>query len=239
MVMALSVRRRLSFALPLVLAAFSMAGVDAEEAPPAQQQQQGPAATSLGQKGAARGGGAAQPAPTEVHKLPPDSTTRQTLELPGRTLSFAATAGSIRLFDDKGEPEADIVYTAYQLDGAERTTRPVTFVFNGGPGAASAWLQLGNNGPWRLAINADSVTPSASPELQANAETWLDFTDLVYIDPVGTGYSRFVSTNEDVRKRLFSVDGDVEAVSVTIRRHNACQHATCTNRGLLLRLLGL
>ena len=121
MVMALSVWRRLSFALPLVLAAFSMAGVRAEEAPPAQQQQQqqGPAATPSGQKGAARGGGTAQPAPTEIHKLPPDSTTRQTLDLPGRTLSFAATAGSIRLFDDKGEPEADIVYTAYQLDGAD------------------------------------------------------------------------------------------------------------------------
>ena len=220
MVMALSVWRRLSFALPLVLAAFSMAGVRAEEAPPAQQQQQqqGPAATPSGQKGAARGGGTAQPAPSEIHKLPPDSTTRQTLDLPGRTLSFSATAGSIRLFDNKGEPEADVVYTSYQLDGADRTTRPVTFVFNGGPGAASAWLQLGNNGPWRLAINADSVTPSASPELQANAETWLDFTDLVYIDPVGTGYSRFVSTSEDVRKRLFSVDGDVEAVAVTIRR---------------------
>src|SRR5262249_5537488 len=222
---ALSVWRRSSFAFALALAAVLIVGVRAEGAPPAQQQpqqqqqqQQAPSAAPLGQKGAARGGATAQPAPTEVHKLPPDSTTRQTLELPGRTLSFAATAGSIRLFDDKGEPEADIVYTAYQLDGAERTTRPVTFVFNGGPGAASAWLQLGNNGPWRLAINADSVTPSASPELQANAETWLDFTDLVYIDPVGTGYSRFVSTSDDVRKRLFSVDGDVEAVAVTIRR---------------------
>src|SRR6516225_3937721 len=138
MVMALSVRRRLSFALPLVLAAFSMSGVDAEEAPPAQQQQQqqGPAATSLGQKGAARSGGTEKPVPTEIHKLPPDSTTKQTLDLPGRTLSFSATAGSIRLFDDKGEPEADVVYTSYQLDGADRTTRPVTFVFNGGPGAA-------------------------------------------------------------------------------------------------------
>ena len=160
----------------------------------------------------------ATPAVAEQHRLPPDSTTHQTVDLPGRSLSFTATAGSIRLFDDKGEPQADIAYTSYQLDGADRPTRPVTFLFNGGPGAASAWLQLGNNGPWRLAIDADSVTPSASPELQPNAETWLDFTDLVYIDPVGTGYSRFVATGEDVRRRFFSVGGDAASVAVTIRR---------------------
>jgi carboxypeptidase C (cathepsin A) len=94
----------------------------------------------------------------------------------------------------------------------------VTFVFNGGPGAASAWLQLGAAGPWRLPINADAVTSSASPDLQPNAETWLDFTDLVFIDPVETGYSRFVATGEDVRKRFFSVDGDVNSIAVTIRR---------------------
>jgi carboxypeptidase C (cathepsin A) len=154
----------------------------------------------------------------EQHKLPPDSTTKQTIDLPGRTLSFTATAGSVRLFDGKGEPQADIAYTSYQLEGADRATRPVTFLFNGGPGAASAYLQLGDNGPWRLAINADSVTPSAAPDLQPNAETWLDFTDLVYIDPVATGYSRFVATGEDVRKRFFSVDGDAASVAVAIRR---------------------
>jgi len=174
-----------------------------------------------GQKGGpgGRSGSApATPATADQHRLPPDSTTKQTLELPGRTLSFTATAGSIRLFDDKGEPQADIVYTAYQLDGTDRASRPVTFVFNGGPGAASAWLQFGNNGPWRIAINADQVTPSTQPDLQPNAETWLDFTDLVYIDPVGTGYSRFVASGEDVRKKFFSVDGDVSAIAVTIRR---------------------
>src|SRR6516164_7631355 len=169
-------------------------------------------------KGGARSGGSPSPAAAELHKLPPDSTTKQVLDLPGRTLAFTATAGSIRLFDDKGEPQADIAYTSYQLDGADRASRPVTFLFNGGPGSASAWLQLGSNGPWRLAINADQVTPSTSPDLQPNAETWLDFTDLVYIDPVGTGYSRFVATGEEVRKRFFSVDGDVASLAVVIRR---------------------
>ena len=156
-----------------------------------------------------------RPTSTSCRRIPRPS---RSLDLPGRSLSFTATAGSIRLFDDKGEPQADIAYTSYQLDGTDRATRPVTFMFNGGPGAASAWLQFGNSGPWRLPINADQVTPSTSPELQPNAETWLDFTDLVFVDPVGTGYSRFVATGEDVRKKFFSVDGDVGALAVVIRR---------------------
>jgi carboxypeptidase C (cathepsin A) len=207
--------RHACIALALVMCAVA-AGAAAQDAPT-----QSPAATPSGQKSGATGRGAAaptSPAAAEQRRLPPDSTTKQTLALPGRTLDFTATAGSIRLFDGKGEPQADIVYTSYQLDGADARTRPVTFVFNGGPGAASAWLQLGAAGPWRLPINADAVTSSASPDLQPNAETWLDFTDLVFIDPVDTGYSRFVATGEDVRKRFFSVDGDVNSIAVTIRR---------------------
>src|SRR5213078_819493 len=150
--------------------------------------------------------------------LPPDPTTKQTLALPGRTLDFTATAGSIRIFDDKGEPQADIAYNSYQLDSADRASRPVTFLFNGGPGASSAWLQFGDAGPWRISITGEGAVSSATPDLLPNAETWLDFTDLVFIDPVGTGYSRFVSTNEEVRRRIWSVDGDVEAVALVIRR---------------------
>lgn len=151
-------------------------------------------------------------------RLPPDSTTRQTLALPGRTLAFTATAGSIRLFDDKNEPEADIAYTAYIRDGEDPRSRPVTFVFNGGPGASSAWLQLGNAGPWRLPMAGEALSPSALPEVQPNAETWLDFTDLVFIDPVGTGYSRFAGSGEDLRKRYFSVEGDARSIARVIRR---------------------
>jgi carboxypeptidase C (cathepsin A) len=213
-----AVPRHARFAAALL--AFAMlAGARAEDAPPPPDQQ--PAATPSGQKSGTPGGRGNTPSPpaaAEQHRLPPDSTTKQTLALPGRTLAFTATAGSIRLSNDKGEPQADIAYTAYQLDGADASTRPVTFLFNGGPGAASAYLQLGAAGPWRLAINGDAAVSSASPDLQPNAETWLDFTDLVFIDPVGTGYSRFVATGEDVRKRLFSIDGDVNSIAVTIRR---------------------
>jgi carboxypeptidase C (cathepsin A) len=202
-----------------VLVFAMMAGARAEDAPQPPEQQ--PAATPSGQKSGAPGGrggtAPSSPAAAEQHRLPPDSSTKHTLALPGRTLDFTATAGSIHLFNDKGEPQADIAYTAYQLDGADARSRPVTFLFNGGPGAASAYLQFGDAGPWRLSIS-DAPVSSASPDLQPNAETWLDFTDLVFIDPVGTGYSRFVATGEDVRKRFFSVDGDVNSIAVTIRR---------------------
>jgi carboxypeptidase C (cathepsin A) len=211
-----AVSRHVCIALALVMFAV-VAGARAQDAP-AQQ----PAAAPSGQKSdGASGRGAASPSSpgaAEQHRLPPDSTTKHSLALPGRTLNFTATAGSIRLFDDKGEPQVDIAYTAYLLDGADARTRPVTFLFNGGPGASSAWLQLGAAGPWRLDINAEAVTSSASPDLLPNAETWLDFSDLVFIDPVGTGYSRFVATGEDVRKRFFSVDGDVNALALVIRR---------------------
>ena len=70
--------------------------------------------------------------------------------------------------------------------------------------------------PWRLPL--DNITPSATPETVPNPETWLDFTDLVFIDPVGTGYSRFVASGEDVRRRFWSVDGDVEVMALVIRR---------------------
>ncbi|WP_291856318.1 peptidase S10 [Bradyrhizobium sp.] len=197
-----------------------VAGARAEDAGAPNTPQ--PAAVSSsapsGQKGAGRGNAATPPPAAEPHRLPPDSTTRQTLALPDRTLGFAATAGSIRLFDDKGEPQADIAYNSYQLDGADRATRPVTFLFNGGPGAASAWLQFGAAGPWRLSIGGEGAVSSATPEVLPNAETWLDFTDLVFIDPVGTGYSRFVASGEEARKRFLSVDGDVSAIALVIRR---------------------
>ena len=107
---------------------------------------------AIGPEGRSRAGHRRDAPAAEQHRLPPDSTTRQTLALPGRTLDFTATAGSIRLFDDKGEPQADIAYTSYQLDGVDRASRPVTFLFNGGPGASSAWLQFGDAGPWRVSI---------------------------------------------------------------------------------------
>lgn len=205
----------------LTLATLALtARADAQDAKPHPSSQPAPASQAspapTGQKSSPRGNAAA---PSEARRLPEDSTTKQTISVQGRTLAFTATAGSLRLFNGKGEPQADIAYTAYQLEGADPRSRPVTFFFNGGPGASSAYLQLGCAGPWRLSIEGDSAVSSASPELTPNAETWLDFTDLVFIDPVDTGYSRFVSADEDVRKHFFSVDGDVNALAVAVRRY--------------------
>jgi carboxypeptidase C (cathepsin A) len=161
----------------------------------------------------------ATPAEPARPRLPPPSVTHQVVELPGRTLRFTATAGSIILPDPQtGQPEAEIAVTSYQLEGGDPRSRPVTFALNGGPGFASAWLQLGAMGPWRLPMEGSARSPSAPPDAQPNPDTWLDFTDLVFIDPVGTGYSRFVNTAEDVRKRLWSVRGDAAALAQTIRR---------------------
>ncbi|SFN34516.1 Carboxypeptidase C (cathepsin A) [Bradyrhizobium sp. Rc3b] len=205
--------------LALAVSAAALASVARADDPP---QPRSEAASPAAQKGgrAANPQSATQalPSAAEPHRLPADSTTKQTLDLPGRTLNFAATAGSIRVFDGKGEPLADIAYTSYQLDGADRATRPVTFLFNGGPGASSAWLQFGAAGPWRLPLDGEALSPSASPEVKPNAETWLDFTDLVFIDPVSTGYSRFIASGEDARKSFYSVDGDVNAIALVIRR---------------------
>jgi carboxypeptidase C (cathepsin A) len=146
----------------------------------------------------------------------PSATTHHTLELPGRTLHFTATVGAIRLTDAQDQPQADVGVTAYVLDGADPTTRPVTFAINGGPGAGSVWLQLGALGPWRLAL--DGITPSSPPVTVPNADTWLDFTDLVFLDPPGTGFGRILVPGDEPRKRFWSVGGDLNALAETIRR---------------------
>ncbi|HEX4112600.1 MAG TPA: peptidase S10 [Stellaceae bacterium] len=151
-------------------------------------------------------------------RLPADSVTKHSVTLPGRTLNFKAMAGTIMLRNaSTGDDVAEVAYIAYQLDGADVAKRPVTFVFNGGPGAGSAWLQLGALGPWRLPLTQGTIAPSASPALVANDDTWLDFTDLVFVDPPGTGYSEIVG-GEEARKNLYSVRGDIDALAVVIRR---------------------
>ena len=184
----------------------------------AQAPNRGPGGPPGGAQGQSPGrNGPAAPA-SNLAPLPADSTTQQSIDLPGRSIKFTATAGTIRLFDaDKGEPLADVADIAFRKVDADPKTRPVAFAFNGGPGSASGWLNLGALGPWRVPMSGDAVRPSAPPELVDNADTWLDFTDLVFIDPPGTGYSRVIG-GDDVRKALWSVGGDVSAAATFIRR---------------------
>src|SRR5215218_197930 len=153
---------------------------------------------------------------SEVARLPADVTTDHTLELPDRTLRFKATAGSLPINTLEGKLQAEIAYIAYLSPDADAAARPLTFVFNGGPGASSAYLQLGALGPWRLPL--DNITPSSILALVPNQETWLDFTDLVFVDPVGTGYSRFINTSDEVRKQFWSVDGDIDVLATFMRK---------------------
>ena len=161
---------------------------------------------------------AAEARPAEPRPLPADRTTTHNIVIGGRATEFTATAGSIRLTDlESGRPLADMAYIAFQLPAADKRVRPVTFAFNGGPGYASGWLNLGALGPWRLRMDADAAVPSADPVPLDNAESWLEFTDLVFLDPAGTGYSRVLG-GEDNRKRLWSVEGDISSLATTIRR---------------------
>jgi carboxypeptidase C (cathepsin A) len=157
---------------------------------------------------------------TEPGALPAESVTHHRLALPdGREIAFTAVAGSIPLLDRAGKVEADIGFTAYLLDSDAPARRPVTFALNGGPGAASADLHLGALGPWRLPLDGPTLPPSTPPVLVPNAETWLPFTDLVFVDPVGTGYSLTrPGTPDDLRNRLLSVEGDIEALATMVTR---------------------
>ncbi len=158
----------------------------------------------------------AQPAPA-TKGLPPDRTTQQQVDLADRSLAFRAIVSTHRL-SSGAVAEADVVTTAFLLD-VPVTGRPVTFVVNGGPGSASGWLDLLALGPWRVKLPQDGVLPpSLDPALIPNEQTWLGFTDLVFIDPPGTGYSTLVATTDEVRRKYWATGGDIDALATVIRR---------------------
>jgi carboxypeptidase C (cathepsin A) len=155
----------------------------------------------------------AAPAKDDDFKLPAfpaDRTVPQTLQLGGRTLKYDATVGSLPVTDEKGKVIANVMFTAYTQPGAGR---PVTFALNGGPGASSVYLNLGALGPKRVQFGAEGNSPSDPPQLVDNPGTWLDFTDLVFIDPVGTGFSHALVKEDEAKKRFYGPKADVEYLS--------------------------
>ncbi len=148
--------------------------------------------------------------------LPPDVSATRSIAQGDRRLSYLATAGSLPLLGGKGEVTANIFFTAYVLED-KSNTRPLTFVFNGGPGAASAFLQLGALGPRVVNFSANGAGAVEPVALADNPDTWLDFTDLVFVDPVGTGYSRSAAGTPEADRAFFGVDKDASAMAEFVR----------------------
>lgn len=161
--------------------------------------------------------GTPAPAPAES---PAEPVVRShELVLPdGTELRFDTECGKIAI--EIGDDKAELFYTAYRRTGVPTADRPVAFCFNGGPGSSSVWLHLGGLGPWRVAGDVGSL-PSR-PRPQANAETLLTDCDLVFVDPVTTGFSK---AKADAAKPFTGVKGDVASVADFIRRY-------CTRHGV-------
>jgi carboxypeptidase C (cathepsin A) len=140
------------------------------------------------------------------------------LKLTGKSIAYRATAGTLTLRNDDGSPAASMFYVAYTVEqdkGAQQ--RPVTFFFNGGPGSASLWLNIGGFGPMRAPTATPHATPPAPYVFEPNEGTLLDKSDLVFLDAVGTGYSRVLGKAQ--YSQFWSVDGDVDSFSRAIIRY--------------------
>ncbi len=139
------------------------------------------------------------------------SVTDHTIRLGGQTIPYKATVGSILLKDDKGEPIALLFYTAYtRSDVKDLDHRPLTFLYNGGPGSSSVWLHMGAFGPRRVLTTDPEATPPAPYQLLDNNYSLLDKSDLVFIDPVGTGFSHAVGKSQD--KDFWGIDQDAHSL---------------------------
>ena len=145
--------------------------------------------------------------------LPQDAVSEKEITISGRKIAYTATAGTLSLFDQSGERSAAVFYVAYVAKGTDAVRRPVTFVFNGGPGAASTYLNLGLAGPRIVDFGPDG-RDGAAAKLVDNPDSWLAFTDLVMIDPIGTGWSR--TAKPDGGSAFWGVERDAEAFAKVI-----------------------
>ncbi len=149
---------------------------------------------------------AADPAPVVTHHA---------VTVGGQPLAYTVRAGTMPLRNADGDEIARVFIVAYTADGTNPRTRPVTFLWNGGPGTASMWLQMGSYGPVRVAVPSNGTVPAPGTGLIPNPETLLDVSDLVFIDAVGTGYSQI--TGKGTPKTFYGVDEDARAFDLIIR----------------------
>jgi carboxypeptidase C (cathepsin A) len=150
---------------------------------------------------------------TTLPPLPADAHVSQQVQLDGKTLKYTVTVGSLPVRDKDGKEAGAVVYTAYTVEG---DNRPVTFAFNGGPGASSVYLNFGAIGPRHMSAGNEGDSPSDPTTLTDNPGTWLDFTDLVFIDPIGTGFSRATVPEDQAKKLFYSTTPDIQYLSRVI-----------------------
>ncbi|MBC6983011.1 S10 family peptidase [Caulobacter sp. 17J80-11] len=143
-------------------------------------------------------------------------TTSHVLSVGGKSIKYKATAGTVTIRNGEGKPSASVFYIAYTADAAPGAKRPVTFLYNGGPGSASLWLTMGSVGPVRVKTGSPGNTAPAPYTLEQNPYSLLDKSDLVFIDAVGAGYSR--PLGEAKGKDFYGVDQDVDAFAKAIER---------------------
>jgi carboxypeptidase C (cathepsin A) len=156
-------------------------------------------------------------APVAQPAMPAPSTTQHTIKVGGKALNYTATAAMMPMTDDSGKLMANIFYIAYTLNGVpDKTKRPVLFSFNGGPGSSSVWMHMGFLGPRKVVYDTEGFALRPPYQLEDNADSILDEADLVFIDPVATGYSR-MAAGEDAHK-YHGVMEDLESVADFIRR---------------------
>ena len=176
---------------------------------------------------------AAGPAPAAAEKAPADKgkekkdgeekppkeekppvVTHHQITLGGKPVAYTATAGYLPMKDENGKLKANVFFVAYTKDGAS-SKRPITYAFNGGPGSSSVWLHLGAIGPKRVVLTDEGWTPPPPYRLADNGETWLAFTDVVFIDPVTTGFSR--PAEGEKADQFHGLEEDLQSVGDFIR----------------------
>ena len=158
----------------------------------------------------------ASSAVTSVFQTP--VVTKHEVTIGGARISYEATAGHLTLLKEDGTERAKIFFVAYTKTGvSDASSRPLTFSFNGGPGSSSVWLHLGVLGPRRVQLNEDGTSMPPPYKLIDNDQSWLDMTDMVFIDPVSTGFSR--AADEKNAKEYHGYQQDVESVGEFIRRY--------------------
>ena len=156
--------------------------------------------------------------------IPPERSvvTKHSVRINGRTISYKATAGTLLIKDDKDKPTVSFFYVAYTVDDGKSSKRPVTFMYNGGPGSSTMWLHMGSFGPVRVANQGDQPIPPPPYQTVSNDESLLDKSDLVFIDAPGTGYSQLTGAAEG--KDFYGVDQDADAYAKFITRYVSNNH---------------